>query len=200
MHTIHGHATRQSELWCRASSEQEAVPRFGGQRPSPKTVLVVHLEHDLRDLFDGADHHHQGGARCAAGQRCINAAGAASLPPPQRSHTVQPDRRLHSTSGWRLSADANRCVLYACSKAELGSSMLAISSMFRPPVCTRWWWWPHGSRWGCMRTLSLVSRAMWLSQPESAAPLGCFWSLLVGLGGDGSSKGSIFERSVATYG
>ena len=65
---------------------------------------------------------------------------AASLPPPQRSHTVQPDRRLHSTSGWRLSADANRCVLYACSKAELGSSMLAISSMFRPSVCTRWWW------------------------------------------------------------
>ena len=134
------HSARPSASAGAAVHSRERGPEFGGQRPSPKTVLVVHLEHDLRDLFDGADHHHQGGARCAAGQRCINAAGAASLPPPQRSHTVQPDRRLHSTSGWRLSADANRCVLYACSKAELGSSMLAISSMFRPSVCTRWWW------------------------------------------------------------
>ena len=67
-----------------------------------------------------------------------------------------------------------------CSKAELGSSMLAISSMFRPPVCTRWWWWPQGSRWGCMRTLSLVSRAMWLSQLESRCTFGV---LLVTFGG-----------------
>ena len=133
---------RQARLLPPQADGKEGPGEITGcaARFEPKTVLVVHLEHDLRDLFDGADHHHQGGARCAAGQRCINAAGAASLPPPQRSHTVQPDRRLHSTSGWRLSADANRCVLYACSKAELGSSMLAISSMFRPSVCTRWWW------------------------------------------------------------
>ena len=157
MHTIHGHATRQSEQWCRASSEQEAVPEFGGQRPSSNAVLVVHMGQDLRDLFDGADHHHQEGARCAAGRRCIDAADAASLPPPRRSHRLQPDRRLHSTTGWRLSADANRCVFDACSKAELGSSMLASSSMSRPPVCTRWWWWPYGSRWGWIGTLSLVS-------------------------------------------
>ena len=56
MHTIHGHATRQSELWCRASSEQEAVPEFGGQRPSPNAVLVVHMGQDLSDLLDGAVH------------------------------------------------------------------------------------------------------------------------------------------------
>ena len=105
------HSARTSASAGAAVHSRERGPEFGGQRPSPKTVLVVHLEHDLRDLFDGADHHHQGGARCAAGQRCINAAGAASLPPPQRSHTVQPDRRLHSTSGWRLSGDANGCVL-----------------------------------------------------------------------------------------
>ena len=125
-----------------------------------------------------------------------NAASKQQMPPPRqptttrprRSHKLQPERRLHSTSSWRPSGNANGCAFNACSKAELGSSMLAISSMFRPPVCTRWWWWPHGSRWGCMRTLSLVSRAMWLSQLESAAPLGCFWSLLVGLGGDGELK------------
>ena len=163
-------------------------------------MLVVHMWHDLSDLLDGAEQHHPEGARRAAGRRCVDSSDAASLPPPRRSHKLQPERRLHSTSSWRPSGDANGCVFNACSKAELGSSMLAISSMFRPPVCTRWWWWPHGSRWGCMRTLSLVSRAMWLSQPESAAPLGCFWSLLVGLGGDGSSKGSVFERSVTTYG
>ena len=117
-----------------------AVPEFGGQRPSPKTVLVVHLEHDLRDLFDGADHHHQGGARRAAGQRCINAAGAASLPPPRRSHRLQPDRRLHSMCGRRPSGDAFASIFDASNPAELGSSLLASSSLPRSSVCTRWWW------------------------------------------------------------
>ena len=68
-----------------------------------------------------------------------NAASTQQMPPAYhhrnvRSHTVQPDRRLHSTSGWRLSADANGCVLDACSKAELGSSML--TACWRSAVCS----------------------------------------------------------------
>ena len=133
-------AAVQSEQWCRASSEQEAVPEFGGQRPSLTAVLVLHLEHELSDLLDGAVHHHQEGARRAAGRRCIDAAGAASLPPPRRSHRLQPDRRLHSMCGRRPSGDAFASIFDASNPAELGSSLLASSSLPRSSVCTRWWW------------------------------------------------------------
>ena len=125
-----------SRSWCRASSEQEAVPEFGGQRPSPNAVLVVHMGQDLSDLLDGAVHHHQEGARRAAGRRCIDAAGAASLPPPRRSHRVQPDRRLHSMCGRRPSGDAFASIFDASNPAELGSSLLASSSLPRSSVCT----------------------------------------------------------------
>ena len=101
---------------------------------------AAHLEHELSDLLDGAVHHHQEGARRAAGRRCIDAAGAASLPPPRRSHRLQPDRRLHSMCGRRPSGDAFASIFDASNPAELGSSLLASSSLPRSSVCTRWWW------------------------------------------------------------
>ena len=65
---------------------------------------------------------------------------------PRRSHRLQPDRRLHSMCGRRPSGDAFASIFDASNPAELGSSLLASSSLPRSSVCTRWWWWPHGSR------------------------------------------------------
>ena len=103
-------------------------------------MLVVHLGLKLSDLSDGADQHHSqwcSPCRVQLGDAASkDAAGATSLPLPRRTHTVQPDRRLHSTHGRRPSADAFASMFDGCNPAELGSSMLASSSMSRAPVCT----------------------------------------------------------------
>ena len=75
MHTIHGHATRQSELWCRASSEQEA-----GRRP-PLLMCRPHAHHP-----------------CACG-RPESSRSTGAAPPPSRRlspssvDSVHPRRR-----------------------------------------------------------------------------------------------------------
>ena len=43
-----------------------------------------------------------------------------------------------------------------------------------------------------------VNLGLCLTPHNPAAALGCLWALLVGLGADGSSKGSGFEGSVPT--
>ena len=43
-----------------------------------------------------------------------------------------------------------------------------------------------------------VNLGLCLTPHNPVAALGCFWALLVGLGGDGNSRGSVFEGSVRT--
>ena len=115
--TLSLHARQDHRTWTHLVEVRVGLPVILSCMPQ--------MGQDLRDLFDGADHHHQEGARCAAGRRCIDAADAASLPPPRRSHRLQPDRRLHSMCGRRPSGDAFASIFDASNPAELGSSLLA---------------------------------------------------------------------------
>ena len=82
---------------------------------------------------NGILRHHPGGARHAAPARLFDVPGAAHTTRPARLHAAQPDRRLRSLGGRRLSDAAFGRRLDGRQAAELGCSVPACRSSCRPP-------------------------------------------------------------------
>ena len=81
--------------------------------------------------------HHPGGARQAAPGGPVDDPGAAAATRLRLSSTAQPDIRLHSVGGRRLSGAATEPTFDAPRAAVPGSSVGASRSLRRPPSCYR---------------------------------------------------------------
>ena len=79
--------------------------------------------------------HHRGGARHAAPGSPVDDPGAAAATRLRLSSTAQPDIRLHSVGGRRLSGAAREAALDGCQAGARGSFVAASRSSRRPP----WW-------------------------------------------------------------
>ena len=79
--------------------------------------------------------HHPGGARRAAPSGLVGDPGAAAATRLRLSSTAQPDIRLHSVGGRRLSGAAREAALDGCQAGASGSFVAASRSSRRPP----WW-------------------------------------------------------------
>ena len=81
--------------------------------------------------------HHPGGARQAAPGGPVDDPGAAAATRLRLSSTAQPDIRLHSVGGRRLSGAATEPTFDESRAAVPGSSVGASRSLRRPPSCYR---------------------------------------------------------------
>ena len=81
--------------------------------------------------------HHRGGARHAPPVSPADETGGAPTTRARLSSTVQPDHRLHSMRGRRLSGAAVEAALDGCQAAARSSFVAACRSSRRPPSCCR---------------------------------------------------------------
>ena len=81
--------------------------------------------------------HHRGGARHAPPVSPVDDTGTAPTTRTRLLSTVQPDHRLHSMRGRRLSGAAVEAALDGCQAAARSSFVAACRSSRRPPSCCR---------------------------------------------------------------
>ena len=81
--------------------------------------------------------HHRGGARHAPPVSPVDETGATPTTRALLSSTVQPDHRLHSMRGRRLSGAAMEAALDGCQAAARGSVVAASRSSRHQPSCYR---------------------------------------------------------------
>ena len=81
--------------------------------------------------------HHRGGARHAPPVSPVDDTGTAPTTRTRLLSTVQPDHRLHSMRGRRLSGAAVEAALDGCQVAARGNLVGASRSSRRPPSCYR---------------------------------------------------------------
>ena len=120
-----------------ASAGRRLAPDVRGAVHPPTALVCWQVCGPLTAPMASTLRHHPGGARQAAPGGPVDDPGAAAATRLRLSSTAQPDIRLHSVGGRRLSGAATEPTFDASRAAVPGSSVGASRSLRRPPSCYR---------------------------------------------------------------
>ena len=113
------------------------APDVRGAVHPPTALVCWQVRGPLTAPMASILRHHPGGARQAAPGGPVDDPGAAAATRLRLSSTAQPDIRLHSVGGRRLSGAATEPTFDESRAAVPGSSVGASRSLRRPPSCYR---------------------------------------------------------------
>ena len=133
---VRGHESHRPALELLRATVRGAPDVRGAVHPS--TALVCWQVRGARRAPKAAIlRHHRGGARHGPPGRPVDETGGAPTTRTRLLSTAQPDHRLHSMRGRRLSGAAMEAALDGCQAAARGSVVAASRSSRRPPSCYR---------------------------------------------------------------
>ena len=120
-----------------ASAGRRLAPDVRGAVHPPTALVCWQMCGPLTAPMAAILRHHPGGARQATPACHVGESGPARTTRAHLSSTVQPDHRLHSMRGRRLSGAAMEAAPDGCPAAARGSVVAASRSSRRPPSCYR---------------------------------------------------------------
>ena len=131
-----GHESHRAALQVQRAAVRGALNVRSAVHP-PTALVCWQVCGPLTAPMASILRHHPGGARQAAPGGPVDDPGAAAATRLRLSSTAQPDIRLHSVGGRRLSGAATEPTFDASRAAVPGSSVGASRSLRRPPSCYR---------------------------------------------------------------
>ena len=128
------HETMSRQRYSAASSAgRRPAPDVRGAVHPPTALVCSQVRRPPKAAMAEILRHHRGGARHAAPGSPVDDPGAAHATHLRLSSTAQPDIRLHSVGGRRLSGAATEPTFDASRAAVPGSSVVSSRSSRRSP-------------------------------------------------------------------
>ena len=148
------------------------APDVRGAVHPPTALVCWQVQGARRPPMAQILRHHRGGARHAPPVSPVDDTGTAPTTRTRLLSTVQPDHRLHSMRGRRLSGAAVEAALDGCQAAARSSFVAACRSSRRPPSCCRGAA-PVAGRAALEARTAASRRASWPQLPGRSARTHC---------------------------